>query len=276
MSAISRPKVPDTVAHLDPDVVVEVLSRYAINVSDAAGELGVASADLRRLLWANPKLTDAAVEIEERRLDLAERNIYEALRSNDSRRRDGASFFVIRNSHRARKRGWITTSTSASELSVTANAPARTLTFRWRTSEDDERDARQPRPSGYAMRGNRWSALDGPTAAKPSNTRPTGAFEQGLKSWRRLRKLVHGHPAVDWDCGRRPLHRLGNACAVVMRSTKNHVERSVLMTETSAFLGAQPRAGPPRTASTGRGRVSTIFQSCQSLAMVATSGRVRP
>ena len=49
--------------------------------------------------------------------------------------------FTIRNSHRARRRGWITTSTSAAELSVTANAPARTLTFRWRTSEDDERDA---------------------------------------------------------------------------------------------------------------------------------------
>ena len=31
--------------------------------------------------------------------------------------------------------------TSAAELSVSANAPARTLTFRWRTSEDDKRDA---------------------------------------------------------------------------------------------------------------------------------------
>ena len=82
-----------------------------------------------------------AVELEERRLDLAEKNIYEALRSDDSRRRDAASMFTIRNSHRARKRGWITTSTSAAELSVTTNAPARTLTFRWRTSEDHERDA---------------------------------------------------------------------------------------------------------------------------------------
>ena len=135
------PKVPDSVAHLDPDVVVEVLSRHGVNVSDAAGELGVASADLRRLLCAKPHLTDMAVELEERRLDLAEKNIYEALRSDDSRRRDAASFFVIRNSHRARQRGWITTSTSAAELSVTANAPARTLTFRWRTSEDDKRDA---------------------------------------------------------------------------------------------------------------------------------------
>ena len=31
---------------------------------------------------------DASVEIEERRLDLAEKNIYEALRSDDPRRRD--------------------------------------------------------------------------------------------------------------------------------------------------------------------------------------------
>jgi hypothetical protein len=135
------PKVSDSVAHLDPDVVVEVLSRHGVNVTDAAGELGVASADLRRLLWAKPHLTDMAVELEERRLDLAEKNIYEALRSDDSRRRDAASMFTIRNSARARRRGWITTSTSAAELSVTANAPARAFTFRWRTSEDDQRDA---------------------------------------------------------------------------------------------------------------------------------------
>ena len=121
-------------------MVVEVLSRHAVNVSDAAAELGVASADLRRLLLARPQLTDAAAEIEERRLDLAEKNIFEALKSDDPRRRDAASMFTIRNSHRARKRGWITTSSSAVELSITAN-PARKLTFRWRTSEDDERDA---------------------------------------------------------------------------------------------------------------------------------------
>ena len=69
------------------------------------------------------------------------RNIYEALKSDDPRRRDAASMFTIRNSHRSRKGGWSTTSTSAAELSVSANAPARTLAFRWRTSEDDERDA---------------------------------------------------------------------------------------------------------------------------------------
>jgi hypothetical protein len=39
------------------------------------------------------------------------------------------------------KGGRLTTSTSAAELSVNANAPARTLTFRWRNSDDDLRDA---------------------------------------------------------------------------------------------------------------------------------------
>jgi hypothetical protein len=135
-----KPVVPDSVAHLDLDVVVETLGRHGVNVSEAADELGVASADLRRLLWANPKLVDAAVEMEERRLDLAERNIYEALKSDDPRRRDAASMFTIRNSHRARKRGWITSSTSAAELSVSANAnnQSRTLTFRWRNDSDPE------------------------------------------------------------------------------------------------------------------------------------------
>jgi hypothetical protein len=137
---ISKPKVPDSVAHLDPDVVVEVLSRHAVNVSQAASELGVASADLRRLLWAKPHLADAAIELEERRLDLAEKNIYEALKSDDPRRRDVASMFTIRNSHRARRRGWITTSTTAAELSVSASAnnQSRTLTFRWRNDSDPD------------------------------------------------------------------------------------------------------------------------------------------
>jgi hypothetical protein len=140
------PKVPDSVAHLDPDVVVEVLSRHGVNVSDAASEMGVASADLRRLLCAKPHLTDMAVELEERRLDLAEKNIYEALRSNDPRRRDAASMFTIRNSHRARRRGWITTSTSVAELSISASANGpRTITYRWRTEEDDTRDAEAAR-----------------------------------------------------------------------------------------------------------------------------------
>jgi hypothetical protein len=129
--------VPDSVQHLDLNVVVEVLSRHAINVSDAARELGVASADLRRLMLAKPQLTDMAVEMEERRLDLAEKNIYEALHSDDSRRRDAASMFTIRNSHRARRRSWITSSTSAAELSVNMSGPGATVML-WRDYNADE------------------------------------------------------------------------------------------------------------------------------------------
>ena len=50
--------------------------------------------------------------------------------------------FTIRNSHRARKRGWITTSTSVAELSISASATGpREIRFRWRTDADDKRDA---------------------------------------------------------------------------------------------------------------------------------------
>jgi hypothetical protein len=123
--------------NLDPAVVVDVLARHHCNVFEAALDLGVPSADLRRLIWANPALQDAAFEQIERRLDRAEANVHEALHSEDSRRRDAASFFVLRNTARARRRGWVTSAASASaELSI--DAPKRSVTFRFRTDEDDE------------------------------------------------------------------------------------------------------------------------------------------
>jgi hypothetical protein len=137
---VRRPDVPATVAHLDADVVIEVLSRHGVNVSEAASELGVASADLRRLLWARPQLTDAAVEMEERWLDKAEANILEALHSDDSRR-DAASFFVVRNTARAKRRGWITSSSSTVDLNVNVDNSPRTITYRWRQEGDPDPNA---------------------------------------------------------------------------------------------------------------------------------------
>jgi hypothetical protein len=130
--------VPAAVASLDHNEVAKALVRYSCNVTDAAAELGVRPSDLRGLIWANPGLQDAALEQVEARLDKAEANILEALDSDDSRRRDAASFFVIRNSARARKRGWITTSTSAAEVSVSMsdNGP-RVIRFRWTTGADE-------------------------------------------------------------------------------------------------------------------------------------------
>ena len=136
-----KSKIPGSVKHLDDNVVIAVLSRHAINVTDAAAELGVSSADLRRLLYARPQLTDAAVELEERRLDLAEKNILEALKSDDSRRRDAASFFVVRNTARAKRRGWITSSSSTVDLNVNVDNSARTITYRWRNENDPDPNA---------------------------------------------------------------------------------------------------------------------------------------
>jgi hypothetical protein len=132
---------PATVASLDLNVVVEILSRCGCNVTDAAQDLGVPPSDLRRLLWANPKLQDEAFEVVEARLDLAEKNIAEALNSDDSRRRDAASFFVVRNSVRAKRRGWVTSSSASVDLSINANLPQRQIIYRWRNDDDDKRDA---------------------------------------------------------------------------------------------------------------------------------------
>ena len=89
-------------------------------------------------MWANPSLQDQAFEVVEARLDTAEKNIHEALHSDDSRRRDAASFFVLRNTARAKRRGWITSASAGVDVSV-AVAP-RTVTFRWRRDDDPDPD----------------------------------------------------------------------------------------------------------------------------------------
>ena len=54
--------LPATVSNLDLATVIEVLSRHAANVTDAARDLGVPASDLRRLLWASQSLQDAVFE----------------------------------------------------------------------------------------------------------------------------------------------------------------------------------------------------------------------
>lgn len=138
MSVLDFPggKPKPTVAELDHAIVIATLSRHSCNVSDAAKELNVSASDLRRLILANPKLQDEAFEAVEARLDKAEANVHEALYSDDSRRRDAASFFVLRNTARAKRRGWIVSPSAGVEASV-AMAP-RTVTFRWRRDDDPD------------------------------------------------------------------------------------------------------------------------------------------
>ena len=123
----SKPGVPATVSSLDLGAVIEALARTGCNVTDAAADLGVPAGDLRRLLWAKPALQEAAFEVVEARIDKAEKNIAEALGSEDSRRRDAASFFVVRNSVRAKRRGWITSASAGVEMNVGVNVPSRII-----------------------------------------------------------------------------------------------------------------------------------------------------
>ena len=135
------PKVPASVGDLDHDVVIEILAKHACNVTDASAELGVSPSDLRRLMWANPPLQDQAFEVVEARLDKAEKNIAEALHSEDARRRDVASFFVIRNSIRAKRRGWIT-SAAAVDVNVGSDLPAARIVISWVGEEDSPVDSK--------------------------------------------------------------------------------------------------------------------------------------
>ena len=171
---MSAPNIPATVASLAPNMISEALARHACNVSDAAKDLGVPPSDLRRLLWANPKLQDEAFEAVEARLDLAEKNIAEALRSGDGRERLAASMFTIRNSHRARKRGWITSSASAAELSVSESSDQpRTITFSWQNpdepaTESFERDGQTFTVPRYGGGGDRADdPIDGELVKQP-------------------------------------------------------------------------------------------------------------
>jgi hypothetical protein len=137
--SVSEPNVPATVADLDLAEVAEVLARCGCNVSDAARDLNVPPSDLRRLLWANPKLQDQAFEVVESRIDKAEKNIMEALRSDDPRMRVAASMFTIRNTARAKRRGWITNAAASVEVNIGADLPVRTVTYRWRNESDGDK-----------------------------------------------------------------------------------------------------------------------------------------
>jgi hypothetical protein len=161
-----KPVVPATVANLDHAVIVAALARHGCNVTDAALELKVPASDLRRLMWANPGMQDQAFEVVEARLDMAEKNIHEALASEDSRRRDAASFFVLRNTVRAKHRGWIVSASGGVDVTISANLPPRQILYRWRTNDDDKRDAERAeaerlRDEGKMVVSTGWGDPDG-------------------------------------------------------------------------------------------------------------------
>ena len=126
--------IPESLSHIDlGDIQAALIDTYA-NVYSAASALGVPAADLRRLTRAHPQLIDIAIEAGEQRLDLAERNLDQALRSDDSRRRDAAAYFILRNSIRSKRRGWITSSVAAVDPTIAAG-PQREVVYSWRSGD---------------------------------------------------------------------------------------------------------------------------------------------
>ena len=85
--------LPATVAHLDVDAVADVLINHHANIRNAARALNVPSGDLRKRVLLDERLSAAAVESIELKLDVAEANLHEALGSEDPRRRDAVSMF---------------------------------------------------------------------------------------------------------------------------------------------------------------------------------------
>ena len=134
-------RIPESVAHLDIEIVSTALISHDANVRNAARALGVPSGDLRKLVLIDQRLADAALEAVELRLDDAEANLSEALRCGDPRRRDAVSMFMLRNTQRASKRGYAVAA-SATGLEANVDAPPVRYTVRWMNECDSEFQSR--------------------------------------------------------------------------------------------------------------------------------------
>jgi len=149
--ALPARRIPESVAHLDVEIVTAALIRNDANVRNAARELDVPSGDLRKLVLLDQRLADAALEAVELRLDDAEANLCEALHCGDPRRRDAVSMFMLRNTQRAAKRGYAVAA-SATTLEVNVDAPPTHYVITWGKPDEEDRELA---PGEWAWRQNR-------------------------------------------------------------------------------------------------------------------------
>ncbi len=154
--ALAAKRIPESVAHLDVEIIAAALIRNDANVRNAARALGVPSSDLRQLVLLDQRLADAALEAIELRLDDAEANLCDALHRDDPRRRDAASTFMLRNVQRATKRGYAVAASAAS-LEMNINTPPTHYTVVW--GKPDEPD-RELGPGEFRRDGRILSAPD--------------------------------------------------------------------------------------------------------------------
>jgi hypothetical protein len=146
--ALPAKRVPESVAHLDVEIVAAALIHNDANIRNTARALGVPSGDLRKLVLIDQRLAEPAIEAVELRLDEAEANLCEALHCGDPRRRDAVSMFMLRNTQRASKRGYAVAASASLEVGLNNQAAAQTVVLRWgddpaREMETIERDGRE-------------------------------------------------------------------------------------------------------------------------------------
>ena len=135
------PKAPASCKHLDLALVERVLAKHYGDISAAARELKVSGPDLNRLTWSKPHLLDDAHEEMEVVVARAWGELIKALDSDDWRRKMWASDKIMSSwlarDHPlapARRRS------AATDVSVQSKKTV-DYTFRWRNSDDDNRDA---------------------------------------------------------------------------------------------------------------------------------------
>jgi hypothetical protein len=162
----ARTKAPASCEDLCPAKVVRALERSFGQIPAAARELGISMPDLRRLVSARPALLEEALEELELAVIMAQGVLIAALYSDDLRRQMWASDKIM-SSWLARDHP-LAPARRGAGVDASAGLP-RTLTFRWRTSEDDERDAEAAEAERLRDEGRTVASIGWEDSASGSN-----------------------------------------------------------------------------------------------------------
>ena len=86
--------------------VEQALVQAGGSVTGAAQTLGIESANLRRLVRAQPLLADAVFEQIEREIDAAQQVLWDGLSSDSVMTRMRSASYILRYTEAGRRRGW--------------------------------------------------------------------------------------------------------------------------------------------------------------------------
>jgi hypothetical protein len=91
---------------ISPAAVKQALVEAGGSVTGAARTLGIESANLRRLVGANPLLADVAFEQIEQEIDAAQQVLWDGLDSDSVMTRIRTAAYILRHTEAGRRRGW--------------------------------------------------------------------------------------------------------------------------------------------------------------------------